>query len=399
MVLAGRGFGKTRTGAEWINAKAQTNDFKHIALVAPTAADARDVMVEGESGILATAHPKFRPHYYPSKRKLVWPNGAEAHTYSAEEPERLRGPQQDLAWCDEVASWPYPETMDMLDFGLRLGVNPQKLITTTPKPLRILKEILQDPHTALTKGTTFENRSNLSPVFFDKIVGKYEGTNLGRQELYADILDDVEGALWVRSNIDDTRLRFDDTLPPMRRIVVAVDPTVKKIPDKKSDECGIIVAGLGLDNRGYVLSDVSLKATPLKWAQAAVQAYFDHHADRIVAEVNNGGALVEITVRTVEGAENVSYKEVHASKGKLARAEPVAALYEQGKVSHIGQFAVLEDEMCTYEAASGQQSPNRLDALVWALTELMLGKQKNLTTGPAVGLGQISHWGKQAHGR
>ena len=398
LALAGRGWGKTRTGAEWVNDKARSGKYDRIALVAPTTADVRDVMVEGESGILAVSHPNFRPTYMPSKRKVVWPNGIVAYTYSAEEPERLRGPQHTLSWCDEVASWRYAEAMDMLDFGLRLGTNPQKLITTTPKPIKLIKDILADPHTVTVKGSTFDNRANLAPAFFDKIIGKYEGTNLGRQELYADILDDIEGALWTREMLEQTRLRFDDPLPPFRRVVVGCDPTVKKLPDKNSDECGIVVGALGLDNRGYILSDKSLKATPFKWASEVVKAYKIHNADRIVAEINNGGALVEATIRIVPDGQNVSYKAVHAAKGKIARAEPIAALYEQNKVSHIGQFAVLEDEMCTYEAKPGQESPNRLDALVWVLTELMIGKQKNLAVGPAMDLDQANYWNKMSNG-
>ena len=396
LILAGRGFGKTRTGAEAAKDEITSGRSARLALVGPTAADVRDVMIEGESGILATAHPGFRPVYHRSKRKVEWPNGAVAFAYSAEEPERLRGPQHDWAWCDEYAAWKYLETMDMLEFGLRLGENPRKVVTTTPKPLRSLIDMMNAETTSVTTGSTFENQANLAQAFFDTVVGKYQGTNLGQQELYAKILEDVEGALWTRAMIDSNRYKTEFTdkgpvLPEMRRIVVAVDPSVKAIPDRKSDECGIVVAGVGVDGIGYVLDDKTLRASPSQWAQCAVNAYHESSADRLVAEVNNGGGLVEHTIRTVKNGREVSYKQVHASKGKITRAEPIAALYEQGRVKHIGNFPELEGEMCTYDASSGQKSPNRLDAMVWAFSELMLGKHIRTDIGPRGATG-TSNW-------
>lgn len=363
LVLAGRGFGKTRTGGEWIRAQVESGRCGRLALVAPTAADARDVMVEGESGILAISPPWFRPLYEASKRRLTWPNGAIATLYSGEEPDRLRGPQHDGAWADELAAWKYPETWDMLMFGLRLGKDPRVVVTTTPKPTKLIKELVTATTTVLTKGSTYDNAENLAPAFLEKIIAKYEGTRLGRQELHAEVLDDVEGALWKHSQLDELRVT---RYPELKRIVAGVDPATTS--EDESAETGIIVAGLGVDGKGYVLDDSSLKDSPDRWARAAVTAYHKFKADRIIGEANNGGDLVETVIRTVD--PKVSYKKVHASRGKLTRAEPIAALYEQGKVHHVGVFPYLEDQMCSW--LPGQKSPDRMDALVWALTELML---------------------------
>jgi len=374
LLLAGRGFGKTRTGAEWVRDKATSGKFGRIALVAPTASDARDVLVEGESGILAISPPWFRPHYEPSKRRLTWPNGALATTYSADEPERLRGPQHDAAWCDELGSWRYPDAWDMLMFGLRLGPNPQSCVTTTPKPVKLVKDLLVDSGTTITRGSTYDNKANLSPKFLSKIIKKYEGTRLGRQELYAELLEDMPGALWNRKMIDDLRVGgpTGKPVPEMRRIVVAIDPATST--NEGSDETGIVVAGLGFDNHGYVWEDRSGAYSPDGWAREAVAQYHNRKADRIVAEINQGGDMVESTVRVVD--RNVSYKGVHATKGKAVRAEPVAALYEQGRIHHIGAFPVLEDQMCGFTVDFDRKamgySPDRMDALVWAFTELML---------------------------
>ncbi len=365
LILAGRGFGKTRSGAEWVRAQVESGRAGRIALVAPTSSDARDVMIEGpESGIMAICPPWNRPVYEPSKRRLTWPNGATAIAYSADEPDRLRGPQHDSAWCDEIAAWRYDDAWDQLRFGLRLGLNPQVVVTTTPRPTKLIKELVKEDTTIVTSGNTYENRSNLAPSFFAKIIAKYEGTRLGRQEIYAHILEDVPGALWDRPNIDQHRVT---EAPELRRIVVAVDPAVTDTKD--SDETGIVVVGIGLDHNAYVLADLSQKLSPDNWARRAVMAYHSFAADRIVAEVNNGGDLVQHVVRTVD--ETVSYKAVRASRGKLVRAEPVAALYEQGKVHHVGTFASLEDQLCSY--VGGGKSPDRMDALVWGLTETMLG--------------------------
>jgi predicted phage terminase large subunit-like protein len=370
LLLAGRGFGKTRTGAEWVRSEVQRGGARRLALVAPTAADVRDVMVEGESGILATAPPWFRPKYEPSKRRLTWPNGAQATTFSADEPDRFRGPQYDRAWCDEAAAWRYPEAFDQITLGLRLrdarGGPPRCLVTTTPRPTPLIRRLVADPTTHVNRGSTFDNRDHLAAAYLDQIVRRYEGTRLGRQELYAEVLDDTPGALWKRDAIDALRVRH---APDLARVVVAIDPAVTS--RQGSDETGIVVAGLGTDGHGYVLADRSLVATPDAWARAAVSAYNEHRADRLIAEVNNGGDLVETVLRTV--SHGVAYRAVHASRGKQTRAEPIAALYEQGRVHHVGSLPQLEDQLCSWAPATDAHSPDRLDALVWALSELMLG--------------------------
>jgi len=374
LLLAGRGFGKTRTLAEWVCQQTASGQATRIALVAATAADARDVLVEGESGILAVAPPWFRPVYESSKRRLTWPNGALATTFSAEEPERLRGPQHDAAVCDELGSWSRPETWDMLQFGLRLGGNPRCLVATTPRPTKLIRELLaREGHdVAITRGSTYENRANLAPGFFAQVIRKYEGTRLGRQELNAEILDDVPGALWSRARIEETRWPVHRNVPELIRIVVAIDPAVSSGED--SDETGIIVVGIDAYGHGYVLADQSGRYPPTEWARVAIGLYQQHNADRIVAEVNNGGAMVEATVRVVDC--NVSYKAVHASRGKVVRAEPVAALYEQSRIHHVGAFPALEDQMCAFttdfDRAAAGFSPDRCDALVWAFSELMV---------------------------
>lgn len=369
LILAGRGYGKTRVGAQAILEAVELGHAKRIALVAETAADARDVMVEGESGIMACAPPWNRPSYQPSKRRLKWPNGAIATTYSAEEPDQLRGPQHDFAWGDEIAKWRYADAWDQLQMGLRLGLNPRTVATTTPRPTPLIKELFKDPGTVVTRGSTYENRANLSPKFIARVLAKYEGTRLGRQELEAEILDDAPGALWKRGRIEELRVMPKD-VPRLTRIVVAVDPAVTANED--SDETGIVCAGLGVDGHAYIIEDGSLsKATPNQWAQQVVALYKRHKADRVVAEVNNGGDLVETNIRTAD--KHIAFTKVHASRGKAVRAEPVAALYEQGKVHHIGMFATLEDQMTSWDPVYSAKSPDRMDALVWALTELMLG--------------------------
>lgn len=378
LVLAGRGFGKTRCGSEWTREQVKAGAAR-VGLIAPTASDARDVMVEGESGLLAVcwAGDKTirgdvlgRPSYEPSKRRLTWANGAVATLFSAEEPERLRGPQHEVIWADELAAWKYlRETWDMAMFGLRFGSRPRTCITTTPKPLPLVREIAKDARTVVTRGSTFDNAGNLAPTFLQAIRDKYEGTRLGRQELNAEILDDLPGALWVRDAIDDQRI---EKAPQMQRIVVAVDPSGTKGESDDGDDIGIVVAGKGVDGRAYVLADRTCKLSPAGWGRRAVQAFHEFRADRIVAERNFGGAMVHHVIKTTEAT--VPYKEVTASRGKVARAEPVAALYEQGRVSHVGSFPELEDQMCQIapEGYAGEGSPDRADALVWALTELML---------------------------
>jgi predicted phage terminase large subunit-like protein len=371
LLIAGRGFGKTRSGAEWVRLQVEEGRAARIALLAPTAGDVRDVMIEGESGLLAIAPPGFRPDYEPSKRRLTWPNGAIATAYSADEPERLRGPQHDAAWCDELAAWRYPEAWDMLMFGLRLGGDPRCVVTTTPKPVRLVRELMArvGRDVVLTRGSTFENRSNLAAAFLDRIAARYEGTRLGRQELWAELLEDVPGALWTRECVERARIA---AAPDLARIVVAIDPAVTS--GEAADETGIIVAGRGADGHAYVIDDLSGRFAPHDWALCAIAAYRRHKADRIVAEVNNGGDMVEATLRVIDAG--ASYKAVRASRGKLTRAEPVAALYEQGRVHHVRAFPALEDQLCAFTPDFDRQkagySPDRLDALVWALSELML---------------------------
>ncbi|MGH7113408.1 MAG: DNA-packaging protein [Stellaceae bacterium] len=373
LLLAGRGFGKTRTGAELVRARVSARTALRVALVAPTAADARDVMVEGESGILAISPPWDRPRYEPSKRRLTWPNGAIATLYSADEPARLRGPQHDAAWCDELASWRYPEAWDMLMFGLRLGADPRVVVTTTPRPTKLLRELAADRTVTITRGTTYENRANLAADFIEQIVRKYEGTRLGRQEIEAEILEDVPGGLWSRGVIEAARAR---TAPDLVRVVIAIDPAATSGAD--ADETGIIVAGKDRQEHGWVLADLSGRYKPAEWAKAAIAAYRAHRADRMVAEVNNGGEMVEATLRVIE--PNLAFAAVHASRGKVTRAEPVAALYEQGRVHHLGSFPQLEDQMCNLgggaraevDSRRAGSSPDRADALVWALTDLLV---------------------------
>jgi predicted phage terminase large subunit-like protein len=376
LLLAGRGFGKTRSGAEWVRAQAESGAAARIALVAPTARDARLVMVEGQSGLLAIAPDTARPVFEPSKRQLTWPNGAIATLFSADEPDRLRGPQFDAAWCDELAAWRYPQAWDMLMMALRLGSNPRVVVTTTPRPAKLIRALLAAPDCSVTRGATRENAKHLAPGFLAAMLKQYEGTRLGRQELDAELLEDMPGALWSRDAIERARI---DVAGDLRRVVVAIDPAVSSGAD--ADETGIVVAALGQDGHGYVLDDLSGRYSPHDWAARALEAYRAHRADRIVAEVNNGGAMVEATLRVLDAG--VSYKPVHASRGKLARAEPVAALYEQGRVHHVGAFPALEDQMCAFTGGpmSHIASPDRVDALVWALSELMLhGAEPGLLT-------------------
>jgi phage terminase large subunit-like protein len=353
LLLTGRGWGKTRTGAEWIRAQVcgatplSAGKAQWIAFVAETAADARDVLVEGQSGILAV-HPKdFRPTYEPSKRRLTWPNGAQATLFNATEPDQLRGPQHDTAWSDELAKWQYAqETWDMLQFGLRLGTRPRQVITTTPRPIKVIRELLRDPTCIITRGNTLENRANLAPSFIDQIQRRYGGTRLGRQEIAAEVLDDAPDALWTRANLDQYRRRWDN-IPMMRRVVVAIDPAAKTNELQEDGAAtGIIAAATGDDDRGYVLDDATVRASPNGWARRAVALFDRYEADCIVAEVNNGGDMVEATIRSVRNV--VPIRQVRASRGKWTRAEPVAALYEQGRVSHVGSFPELEDEMVLF---------------------------------------------------
>jgi phage terminase large subunit-like protein len=377
LVMAGRGFGKTRTGSEWVKEHVEAGTAGRIALIAPTAGDARDVMVEGPSGILAVSSSWCRPEYEPSKRRITWPNGATASTFSSEEADRLRGPQHDLAWADEIAAMSEPSAVwDMLMFGLRIGRHPKWLATTTPKPIKLLRELLarEGKDVVVTRGSTFANAANLAPAFLEAIKARYGGTRLGRQELEAELLSDTPGALWQMDWLDRDRVT---KAPELKRIVVAIDPAVSN--NEGSDQTGIIVAGIDADKdkHAYVLEDLSGRYAPHEWAARAVAAYQRHRADRIVAEVNNGGLMVEETLRMV--SRNVAFKAVHASRGKVIRAEPVSALYEQIKIHHVGTFTELEDQLCSFtsdfDRARAGYSPDRLDAAVWALSELMVGPQ------------------------
>lgn len=366
--LAGRGAGKTRSAAEWLHEKAVQNAGARLALVGRTPADVRDVMIEGESGILAVSG-RDRPEYQSTKRRLTWPNGSTAHTYSAEVPAQLRGPQHHFAWCDEPAAWTDAPKGDVLDtawnnllLGLRLGSDPRCVFTTTPKPNALVRTVLSRATTVVTRGTTYDNLANLAPSFRDEVLATYEGTRIGRQELLGELLDDVEGALWTIGLLDENRVQ---EAPDMRRIVVAVDPSGGSGPNH--DEQGIVVAGLGVDGGLYVLADRSCSLSPHGWASRAVGAYHEFAADRIVAERNYGGDMVESTIRQVDA--HAAVKVITASRGKTQRAEPVAALYEQHRVHHVGALPKLEDQMTTWTPQDGS-SPDRMDALVWAVTEL-----------------------------
>lgn len=368
LILAGRGFGKTRTGAEWVRALAETGRAGRIALVGETAGDARDVMVEGESGLLACCPPWGRPLYEPSKRRVTWPNGAMATCFSADDPDQLRGPQFDSAWADEIAKWRYEAAWDNLMLGLRLGADPRCVATTTPKPRAWLSRLMADPRTVLTRGGTRENAANLAPAFLDQILARYDGTRLGRQEIEGEYLVDVPGALWTRALIEAARVPAA-TVPELQRVVVAVDPAVTS--GAEADETGIVVAGRDAGTGFWVLEDLTGRLSPDLWARRVADAFARVRADTVVCEVNQGGDLVAATLRTVD--PTLPVRSVRATRGKRLRAEPVAALYEQGRVRHAGAFDALEDQMTRFTGALGDASPDRLDALVWALTDLMTG--------------------------
>jgi phage terminase large subunit-like protein len=371
LIVAGRGFGKTRTGAEYVRGWAERDGAARIALVGATHADTRGVMVEGESGLLAIAPRGKRPVYEPSRRRVIWPNGAQAFLYSAEEPDALRGPQHHFAWGDELCKWAHArDTWDNLRMGLRLGARPRVVATTTPRPMPLLKALLADPGVAVTRGSTRDNVLNLPGAFLAAMEAAYAGTRLGRQELGGELIEDAEGALWTRSLIEGCRVA---AAPGLSRVVVAVDPPAG---GRDADACGIVVAGKGHDGRAYVVADASVGGlSPEGWARAVAAAAARYDADRVIAEANNGGDMVHAVLRSVEAALPV--RLVRASHGKVTRAEPVAALYEAGRVAHVGAFPLLEDEMCGLIAggayAGPGRSPDRADALVWALSELMLG--------------------------
>ena len=386
LVLGGRGAGKTRTGAEWIRGLVHGDPLfaqeaiGRIALIGETQADARDVMVEGISGLLAVHRRDQRPVWHKSLRKLTWPNGAVAHVFSADDPEALRGPQFGAAWLDELAKWKKAEeAWDMLQFGLRLGATPRQIITTTPRPIPLLKRLLDDPLTVISRAKTQANLYNLAPAFLERIVGRYKGTRLGRQELDGEVIEDREDALWTRAQIESLR-RLPKEVPELTRIVVAIDPPVSS--SRHSDRCGIVTAGLAADGSLFVLDDSTIAAaTPSRWVQKALSVYHRHHADALIVEINQGGEMVETVIRAAD--QQVPIRPVRATRGKYLRAEPVAHLYERGRVFHVGSLTALEDEMCDFgpgpngPALSSGRSPDRLDALVWAITALALTPQSH----------------------
>ena len=374
LMLGGRGAGKTRAGAEWTRAQAlglspyADAPARHLALVGETARDVREVMIEGPSGLMRLGPRRERPQWQPSRQRLEWSNGAVALAFSAEDPEQLRGPQFDAAWCDELAKWPYPDAaFDMLQFGLRLGLRPRQLVTTTPRPIALIKRLVADPRTAVTRASTHANAAHLSPAFLDEVIGRYAGTRLGRQEIDGEIIEDRADALWTRATIEAARVR---AAPPLQRIVIGIDPPGSARPN--ADACGIVAAGLAENGIIYVLEDASVQGlAPQGWATKAVALFKRLNADAVVAEVNQGGDMVRSVLAQVDPA--LPLRTVHATRGKWLRAEPVAMLYAQGKVKHVDPpLAALEDEMTDFalDGLSTGRSPDRLDAQVWAVTEL-----------------------------
>lgn len=374
LILGGRGAGKTRAGAEWIRSRVEgatplgAGTCRRVALVGATLDEAREIMVRGESGIIACSPPDRRPAWNEARRVLVWENGAEASCYSASSPEKLRGPQFDCAWSDELGKWPNARnTWDMLQLALRLGDDPRQVVTTTPRANAVLEDLMEAPRTSIVSAPTWANEANLADSYLEAVLHSYGGTSKGREELEGEMLVDRPGALWTRQMIETARVR---AAPPLSRIVVAVDPPATA--GAASDECGIIVAGLSEDREAvYVLADRSSQGeTPQKWAARAVQAYEEFNADRLIAEVNQGGDMIETIIRQI--SPMISYCATRARYGKGARAEPVSSLYEQGRVKHVGGLPELEDQMRVFGALEETGSPDRVDALVWAVTNLLI---------------------------
>lgn len=373
LLLGGRGAGKTRTGAEWIRDQVAWNGKGRIALVAPTYNDAREVMLEGQSGLLHIGYPFERPLYIPSRRRLEWPNGAQGNVYTAEDPDGLRGPQFDAAWADEFCAWAYPEaTLSNLRLALRLGEDPRLVMTTTPKPIPALKKLLATKGVRVSRGRTVDNATALAPGFLSAMEDTYGGSRLGRQELEGEFIEDYVGALWSRDLLERC---YAPDIPELGKIIIAIDPPVST--GAKADSCGLIVAGragTGREASAYILHDGTVQGlSPEGWARAAVRLYHGWAADYVIAEVNQGGDLVSTVLQMVD--EALPMRKLHARKGKTARAEPVAILYEQGRVRHAGRFPALEDELALMGTQAMQGSPDRADALVWAVTDLMLKKR------------------------
>lgn len=376
LVMAGRGFGKTRCGAEWVREQAERNPAARIAIVGATLHEARTVMVEGESGILAACAGRMQPDWHPSRRMIRWPDGATAHVYGAAEAESLRGAQHSHGWCDEIAKWSRGETAwHNLVLGMRLGTAPRIVVTTTPRPTRLMRQLLNQADVVVTRGRTQDNRANLPPAFLERVLADYGGSRIGRQELDGELVEDHEDALWSAEMIARCRSKAvaDDEMPALQRIIIGVDPPASA----HGDACGIIAAGIGGDGSVHVLEDASVeRAHPERWARAAAACAARWQADRVVAEANNGGAMVESVLRAAD--VSLPVRLVHASRGKVARAEPVAALYEQGRVLHRGVFSRLEDELCGLRVGGAYdgpgRSPDRADALVWAVHALALDR-------------------------
>ncbi len=377
LVCAGRGFGKTRCGAEWVREEIEKpENGGRIAIVAATQSDIYKTVLEGESGLYSVFPKDKRPKFNSKTNTLRFHNGALGNCFTAVEPDRMRGPQYGLAWCEELAAWRYPEAWDQLQLGLRLGKRPRACVTTTPRPTPLVRALIADPSTYVTRGSTFENKSNLAQSFFAAVLKKYEGTRLGRQELYAEVLGDTPGALWTLDLLDECRVKL---APQLVKIVVAVDPSATA--SDTSDEAGIVVAGFGEDGHGYVLEDLSGRMSPTAWATKAIEAAVRWKANYIVGEVNQGGDMVRTVVdqagRVMRESgrlkQHISFKAVHASQGKRARAEPIASLYEQKRIHHVGCLPELESQQTTWDASTGAKSPDRIDALVYAATECCLG--------------------------
>lgn len=385
LFMGGRGIGKTRTGVESVRYLVNECGYRWISIVGRTAADVRDVLIEGESGFLNVLPDWERPLYEPSKRRLTFPNGAIANLFSADEPDQMRGPQSDLVLADEVAAWRFADSFDQVSFGNRLGQKPIMILLTTPRPNKLMRELVADSipideymatgdmrgkTVLLTTGSTYENAGNLAPKFLKRLIKKYEGTRLGRQELRAEMLLDTPGALWTLATIEKYRVTKH---PLLKRICIAIDPPGKDNSNKEDGaEAGIIAAGIGIDGHGYILEDASIHGTPAEWGNQALSLYNKYEADIMVGEVNNGGDMVEHTVMSMvkKGDQKPNFKQVRASRGKATRAEPISAFYEKGEVHHVGAFPELEDQQATW--VPGETSPDRLDAAVWALTELMV---------------------------